>query len=63
MISELSPLCHISCDNDQVYTVYGCIRASLVEVNERLVTNPQLLVTNVSLSMNNNYCSIVLLYF
>jgi len=42
-INEVSALCHVTCDNGQVYTVCGCIKSSLIEVNESLISNPQLL--------------------
>lgn len=36
-------LCEVECDDGTSYTLRACVRGSLVEVNERLVQNPQLL--------------------
>lgn len=46
-INEGSPLCHITCEDGSIYAVNGCIRGSLVEVNENLIANPQLVVAKV----------------
>lgn len=56
-INEGSPLCHLTCDDGSVYTVYGCIRGNLVEVNENLVSSPQLLVAKPD---TNGYIAVLL---
>jgi len=58
-INEGSPLCHLTCDDGSVYTVYGCIRGNLVEVNENLVSSPQLLVAKVSSLFSNCFQSLL----
>nr|XP_002124373.1 protein Simiate-like [Ciona intestinalis] len=42
-LNPSGPLCVISCDDGSKHTVYCGIRGSLVEVNERLISSPQLL--------------------
>ena len=44
---ESSPLCRITCDDGTVYTVCATIRAQLIELNERLLSQPQVLVHKV----------------
>lgn len=44
-----SPVCRIICSGDNgdvVYTIRACAKGRLVEVNERLIQEPQLLVTH-----------------
>lgn len=41
---ETSPVCRIICDDGNVYSVLASIRGKLIEVNERLLVDPQLLV-------------------
>jgi len=43
-LTELAPLCHVTCEDGCVYTLCSCIKGSLVEVNENLKERPQLLV-------------------
>jgi len=49
---ETSPLCHITCDDGNVYNVLASIRGKLIEVNERLLSDPQLLVHKVHLFLS-----------
>lgn len=43
-----SVLCKISCEDESIYSVVACIKSSLIEINKRLINNPQWLVTDVS---------------
>jgi len=38
-----SPLCKVKCDDESEYTIFCGMRGSLVEMNSRLLTNPELL--------------------
>ncbi|XP_068090683.1 protein Abitram [Hyperolius riggenbachi] len=42
-LTELAPLCRITCSDGEEYTVYSCIRGRLLEVNENILHNPELL--------------------
>ncbi|XP_030060744.1 protein Abitram isoform X2 [Microcaecilia unicolor] len=42
-LTELAPLCRISCSDGEEYTIYSCIRGRLLEVNENILHNPVLL--------------------
>ncbi|KAG9479374.1 hypothetical protein GDO78_012834, partial [Eleutherodactylus coqui] len=42
-LTELAPLCRITCCDGDEYTIYSCIRGRLLEVNENLLHNPELL--------------------
>ncbi|XP_065840330.1 protein Abitram-like [Oscarella lobularis] len=44
-LNPLSPLCIITCDDGSQYTVYSCIRGSLLEVNDQLTSCPDLVRT------------------
>jgi len=43
-LNPSSPLCLIYCSDGSQYTVYCGVRASLVEMNDRLLSNPDLLL-------------------
>lgn len=42
-ISINAALCHVSCEDGSQYTIHGGMKGSLVEVNNNLVSHPQLL--------------------
>ncbi|GBN46789.1 Protein Simiate [Araneus ventricosus] len=42
-LSERSVLCSVKCSGDREYSLYSCISGTLVEVNEKLLENPNLL--------------------
>jgi len=42
-------VCRIICDDGTVYSILASIRAKLIEVNERLLLDPQLVVDKVHL--------------
>ncbi|XP_040288367.1 protein Abitram isoform X2 [Bufo bufo] len=42
-LTELAPLCRITCCDGDEYTIYSCIRGRLLEVNENILHNPELL--------------------
>ncbi|XP_073188581.1 protein Abitram isoform X2 [Lepidochelys kempii] len=42
-LTELAPLCRISCSDGEEYTIYSCIRGRLMEVNENILDNPAIL--------------------
>ncbi|GBN88347.1 hypothetical protein AVEN_53730-1 [Araneus ventricosus] len=42
-LSERSVLCSVKCSDDREYSLYSCISGTLVEVNEKLLENPNLL--------------------
>ncbi|KAM7175730.1 protein Abitram isoform 2-T2 [Macrochelys suwanniensis] len=42
-LTELAPLCRISCSDGKEYTIYSCIRGRLMEVNENILDNPAIL--------------------
>ena len=46
---EDAALCIVKCDDGSVYQPCGCLKGSLVEANENLVTKPHLLSTKVRL--------------
>ncbi|CAD5110785.1 DgyrCDS152 [Dimorphilus gyrociliatus] len=50
-LNENSILCKIICEDDEVFTVYSCIKGMLVEVNENLIEKPQLLIEKVKVYM------------
>ena len=53
-------LCHIRCDDDCVYVVPATLRGKLIELNQRLLSDPQILVDKVRLSTSTliaqQYC-------
>nr|XP_014345524.1 PREDICTED: protein Simiate isoform X3 [Latimeria chalumnae] len=46
-LTELAPLCRITCTNGEEYTIFSCIRGRLLEVNEDILQNPGLLQEKV----------------
>ena len=49
ILHVLQPFCQIMCKNiqnepysDEKFTIYSCINAKLIEVNEKLIKNPEL---------------------
>ncbi|XP_053570559.1 protein Abitram [Bombina bombina] len=56
-LTELAPLCRISCSDGEEYTVYSCIRGRLLEVNENILENPELLKEKPS---TEGYIAVVL---
>ncbi|XP_001513853.1 protein Abitram [Ornithorhynchus anatinus] len=42
-LTELAPLCRISCSDGEEYTIYSCIRGRLMEVNENILKRPSIL--------------------
>jgi len=43
-VNANSVLCIVKCEDGTEYRIKACVRGKLIEVNENLVTNPQLLV-------------------
>lgn len=43
-ITQTSRLCFVECTDGTRYTIYGCVKGKLIEINEQLVSNNQLLV-------------------
>jgi hypothetical protein len=43
-----SPLCDVTCADGSKYRLYSCVRGHLLEINERLVTHPELLVSRTN---------------
>ncbi|XP_077348124.1 protein Abitram [Lithobates pipiens] len=56
-LTELAPLCRITCNDGDEYTVYSCIRGRLLEVNENILHNPGLLKEKPS---SEGYIAVVL---
>ncbi|XP_066479146.1 protein Abitram [Tiliqua scincoides] len=56
-LTELAPLCRISCSDGEEYTIYSCIRGRLIEVNENILNNPSLLQEKPS---TEGYIAVVL---
>lgn len=50
-MDETTVLCEITCDDGSVYKICSCLRGRLVEVNTRLLEEPNLLNTKVSFIM------------
>lgn len=42
-------ICRVHCKDESVYSVVAGIKANLLEVNKKLIDNPQWLVTDVGL--------------
>ncbi|XP_048849582.1 protein Abitram [Brienomyrus brachyistius] len=43
-LTELAPLCRIKSSDGEEYTLYSCVRGRLLEVNEDILTRPNLLL-------------------
>ncbi|XP_072267987.1 protein Abitram [Pyxicephalus adspersus] len=56
-LTELAPLCRITCSDGDEYTIYSCIRGRLLEVNENILHNPELLKEKPS---SEGYIAVVL---
>ncbi|KAB0802890.1 hypothetical protein PPYR_05076 [Photinus pyralis] len=56
-LMENSILCYIECEDGDVYPVYSCVQGKLLEINENLISNPNLLVTN---PVDKGYIALVL---
>ncbi|XP_070566846.1 protein Abitram-like isoform X2 [Ptychodera flava] len=56
-VNETSPLCIITCDDNAEFTIYSCVNGKLVEVNENLLSRPQLLTEKPS---TDGYIAIIL---
>uniref|UniRef100_A0A4X2K054 Protein Abitram n=1 Tax=Vombatus ursinus TaxID=29139 RepID=A0A4X2K054_VOMUR len=46
-LTELAPLCRISCSDGEEYTVSSCVRGRLMEVNENILDKPSILQEKV----------------
>lgn len=46
-MSETGVICHVTCSDGTEYPLHACVKGKLIEVNERLLKNPQLLVDKV----------------
>ncbi|KAK2921160.1 protein Abitram [Channa argus] len=56
-LTELAPLCRITCTDDSEYTIYSCIRGRLLEVNENILETPTLLLEKPS---TEGYIAVIL---
>ncbi|XP_069769391.1 protein Abitram isoform X2 [Narcine bancroftii] len=56
-LTELAPLCRITCEDGEEYTIYSCIRGRLLEVNENILQHPSLLQEKPS---TEGYIAVVL---
>jgi glycine cleavage system H lipoate-binding protein len=57
-LTPTSPLCIVHCHgDDNKYIIYSCVKGTLIEINERLLTKPQLLQTHAD---SQGYVAIVL---
>ena len=41
-------LCKVYCKDELVYSIVACIRSQLIEINKKLINNPQLITSDVS---------------
>ncbi|KAG7461401.1 hypothetical protein JOB18_007672 [Solea senegalensis] len=56
-LTDFAPLCRISCTDETEYTIYSCIRGRLLEVNERILETPSLLLEKPS---TEGYIAVIL---
>ncbi|XP_022087708.1 protein Simiate-like [Acanthaster planci] len=56
-LNQTAELCKVTCSDSTCYTMYSCISAKLIEVNETLLENPQLIQTK---PCGEGYIAIVL---
>uniref|UniRef100_A0AAY5LB46 Protein Abitram n=1 Tax=Esox lucius TaxID=8010 RepID=A0AAY5LB46_ESOLU len=56
-LTELAPLCRITCTEGVEYTIYSCIRGRLLEVNEGILERPELLLEKPS---TEGYIAVIL---
>ncbi|KAF5282981.1 hypothetical protein FQA39_LY04852 [Lamprigera yunnana] len=52
-----SVLCYIECDDGTSYPVYSCVTGKLLEINEKLVTDPNLLINK---PVSDGYIALIL---
>ncbi|KAG7461400.1 hypothetical protein JOB18_007672 [Solea senegalensis] len=62
-LTDFAPLCRISCTDETEYTIYSCIRGRLLEVNERILETPSLLLEKVNHYFLCNYSIIMMFTF
>uniref|UniRef100_A0AAY4EPH7 Protein Abitram n=1 Tax=Denticeps clupeoides TaxID=299321 RepID=A0AAY4EPH7_9TELE len=56
-LTELAPLCRITCTDGVEYTIYSCIRGRLLEVNEDILAQPSILLEKPS---TEGYIAVIL---
>ncbi|XP_008330210.1 protein Abitram [Cynoglossus semilaevis] len=56
-LTDFAPLCRITCTDETEYTIYSCIRGRLLEVNERILETPSLLLEKPS---TEGYIAVIL---
>ncbi|KAJ7991782.1 hypothetical protein DPEC_G00287440 [Dallia pectoralis] len=56
-LTELAPLCRITCTDEVEYTIYSCIRGRLLEVNESILERPELLLQQ---PLTEGYIAVIL---
>ncbi|KAK5650346.1 hypothetical protein RI129_001375 [Pyrocoelia pectoralis] len=56
-LTENSVLCYIECEDGDIYPVYSCVQGKLLEINEHLISNPNLLITN---PVSKGYIALIL---
>ncbi|KAJ8403149.1 hypothetical protein AAFF_G00360650 [Aldrovandia affinis] len=56
-LTELAPLCRITSTDGEEYTIFSCIRGRLLEVNEDILTRPNLLLEKPS---TEGYIAVIL---
>jgi glycine cleavage system H lipoate-binding protein len=56
-MDDKTVVCEAKCSNGQTYRLRSCVRGSLLEANERLVSDPSLLIT---MPQTDGYVAIVL---
>ncbi|XP_063042038.1 protein Abitram [Engraulis encrasicolus] len=56
-LTDFAPLCRVTCTDGNEYTIYSCIRGRLVEVNEDIITRPELLLEKPS---TEGYIAVIL---
>ena len=56
-LSPTDPICHLTCENEKVFTIRCCIGANLLELNEKLLKQPELITQDVR---NHNMYNVIL---
>ncbi|XP_015906225.1 protein Abitram [Parasteatoda tepidariorum] len=59
-LKEKSVICKLKCDNDSEYILYSCVAGKLVEINEKLIENPNLLKEK---PWSDGYVGIIMPFF